>query len=136
MKLISFISIKLGRINTRKCFYHFRQIEFYVWTTTRIIELRVNMPDLKTTWIQINPSCIDLLEIEVNHFHNIDIFKSLLPRLSQHSLQKNINCGYQLRRTYGLACAHKILVYCNTGRQIPLESIDYFWRRLDVEKVA
>ena len=44
------------------------------------------------------------------------------------------NCGCRLRRTCGLSCAHEILVYYNIGGEIPLESIDFFWRKLDVER--
>ena len=41
-------------------------------------------------------------------------------------------CGYRLRTSYGLPCAHEQAIYLNDGRPIPIDSIDKFWRKLDL----
>lgn len=62
----------------------------------------------------------------------------MLQELDRPNVQNitETNCRCKLRGTCGLACAHEILVYYNTGRQTPLESIDFFWSRLDVDRVV
>nr|KAJ0215927.1 hypothetical protein LSAT_V11C300138130 [Lactuca sativa] len=94
------------------------------------------MLDLKTTCIQITPSCTNFL-IE-SHYTTIKgtLEKKQNP-ISQHALQnffqelerpkfQNItkaNCRCKLHRICGLACAYEIFAYYNMGRKIPLESI-------------
>ena len=34
--------------------------------------------------------------------------------------------------SYGLPCAHEQTIYLNDGRPIPTDSIDKFWRKLDL----
>ncbi|KAE8700611.1 hypothetical protein F3Y22_tig00110556pilonHSYRG00418 [Hibiscus syriacus] len=41
-------------------------------------------------------------------------------------------CGCQLRKSCGLPCACVLSAYLNSGEDIPLDSIDIFWRTLDV----
>nr|GEZ49453.1 hypothetical protein [Tanacetum cinerariifolium] len=41
-------------------------------------------------------------------------------------------CGCQLRKSCGLPCACELLAYLNSGEAIPLDSVDIFWRTLDV----
>ncbi|GKB21474.1 FAR1-related sequence 5-like protein [Tanacetum coccineum] len=41
-------------------------------------------------------------------------------------------CGCQLRKSCGLPCACELLAYLNSGEAIPLDSVDIFWRALDV----
>ena len=42
------------------------------------------------------------------------------------------NCNCLLRTSYGLPCAHEQMLYLNKGRPIPIDSIDVFWRKLDL----
>nr|GEV88236.1 RNA-directed DNA polymerase, eukaryota [Tanacetum cinerariifolium] len=41
-------------------------------------------------------------------------------------------CGCQLRNSCGLPCACELLANLNSGEAIPLDSVDIFWRTLDV----
>ena len=41
-------------------------------------------------------------------------------------------CGCRLRTSYRLPCAHEQAIYLNDGRPIPIDSIDKFWRKLDL----
>ena len=42
------------------------------------------------------------------------------------------NCRCQLRTSYGLPCAHEQAIYFNKGHPIPLDSVDKFWRKLEL----
>ncbi|KAJ9566993.1 hypothetical protein OSB04_002959 [Centaurea solstitialis] len=42
------------------------------------------------------------------------------------------NCGCQLRTSHGLPCAHEQSMYLNKHQPIPLDSLDLFWRKLDL----
>ncbi|KAJ9560030.1 hypothetical protein OSB04_005190 [Centaurea solstitialis] len=46
------------------------------------------------------------------------------------SLAENYGC--QLRTSHGLPCAHEQSMYLNKRQPIPLDSIDLFWRKLDL----
>ncbi|XP_024169252.1 uncharacterized protein LOC112175749 [Rosa chinensis] len=39
-------------------------------------------------------------------------------------------CGYAIKRTHGLPCAHEIAKYKREGRPIPLECINSYWKKL------
>ncbi|XP_038679422.1 uncharacterized protein LOC119980699 [Tripterygium wilfordii] len=41
-------------------------------------------------------------------------------------------CGCQLRTSYGLPCAHEQAIYLNDGLPLPIDSINNFWRKLDL----
>ena len=41
-------------------------------------------------------------------------------------------CGCRLRTSYVLPCAHEQAIYLNNGHPIPIDSIDTFWRKLDL----
>ncbi|XP_028096200.1 uncharacterized protein LOC114296106 [Camellia sinensis] len=41
-------------------------------------------------------------------------------------------CGYVVRQTHGLPCAHEIVDYIQQGHLIPLDSINPHWRTLEV----
>nr|KAJ0215647.1 hypothetical protein LSAT_V11C300128980 [Lactuca sativa] len=92
-----------------------------------------------------------LLNLKIQNEHNVSTIDTIYEAREKYRSQmhaesmgkqgkfQNIteaNCGCKLRRTCELVCFHEILVYYNTGRQIPLESIDTFWRRLEVENVV
>ncbi|KAL8547339.1 hypothetical protein ACS0TY_006893 [Phlomoides rotata] len=40
---------------------------------------------------------------------------------------------YYLRQVCGLTCAHELAEYIKLGKSIPFESVDRFWRKLDME---
>lgn len=42
------------------------------------------------------------------------------------------NCGCQLRTSHGLPCAHEQAMYLIKHQPIPLDSIDLFWKKLDL----
>ena len=41
-------------------------------------------------------------------------------------------CGYVLRHTHGLPCAHEIAEYVSAGHPIPLDCTHMHWRKLDL----
>ncbi|TYJ38618.1 hypothetical protein E1A91_A04G004200v1 [Gossypium mustelinum] len=61
----------------------------------------------------------------------LDILEGELQRSSRHQLDSS-NCGCKLCHSCGLPCACMLLVYLNSGECIPLDSIDAFWKKLDL----
>ncbi|KAH1130621.1 hypothetical protein J1N35_001999 [Gossypium stocksii] len=62
----------------------------------------------------------------------LDILEGELQRSSRHQLDSS-NCGCKLRHSCGLPCTCMLSVYLNSGGEcIPLDSIDVFWRKLDL----
>ncbi|KAH1082244.1 hypothetical protein J1N35_022005 [Gossypium stocksii] len=62
----------------------------------------------------------------------LDILEGALQQSSRHQLHSS-NCGCKLRHSCGLPCACILLVYLNSGGEcIPSDSIDVFWRKLDL----
>ncbi|KAG8481503.1 hypothetical protein CXB51_026369 [Gossypium anomalum] len=62
----------------------------------------------------------------------LDILEGELQRSSRHQLDSS-NCGCKLRHSCGLPCAWMLSVYLNLGGDcISLDSIDVFWRKLDL----
>ncbi|KAB2057262.1 hypothetical protein ES319_A11G157100v1 [Gossypium barbadense] len=61
----------------------------------------------------------------------LDILEGELQRSSKHQLDSS-NCGCKLRHSCGLPCVCMLSVYLNSGECIPLDSIDIFWRKLDL----
>ncbi|KAJ9552999.1 hypothetical protein OSB04_017044 [Centaurea solstitialis] len=80
------------------------------------------------------------------HRYKTPHFRQLCGFVSLHALElifkefgrsKNLGlvsgcCGCQMRTCYGLPCVHEQTSYFNAGQSIPLESIDGFWRKLDL----
>ncbi|KAL6584898.1 hypothetical protein OROMI_004187 [Orobanche minor] len=78
------------------------------------------------------------------HQHNIQCFKLLRGFVSNEALDiilgerkrwkdlqlDSSNCDCRLRSSCGLPCACELSMY--TGKYIPLDSIDIFWRKLDI----
>ncbi|KAK5833868.1 hypothetical protein PVK06_017733 [Gossypium arboreum] len=84
--------------------------------------------------------------IVLKHRHNVPCFRLLqgfvaLEALdilegelqsSRHQLNSS-NCGCKLHHSCGLPCTCMLSVYLNSGgERIPLDSIDVFWRKLDL----
>ncbi|KAG8478833.1 hypothetical protein CXB51_028781 [Gossypium anomalum] len=81
--------------------------------------------------------------IVLKHRHNLPCFRLLrgfvalealdiLKKELQHQLDSS-NCGCKLRHSCGLPCACMLSVYLNSGGEcILLDSIDVFWRKLDL----
>ena len=44
-------------------------------------------------------------------------------------------CGCVIRYTHGLPCAHEIAEYKRESSPIPLESVDPYWKKLDLARV-
>ena len=42
------------------------------------------------------------------------------------------NCGCHVRACYGLPCAHEQAIFLNNARSLPLESVDKFWKKLNL----
>ncbi|TYH42281.1 hypothetical protein ES332_D11G053800v1 [Gossypium tomentosum] len=61
----------------------------------------------------------------------LDILEGELQRSNRHQLDSS-NCGCKLRHSCGLPYACMLSVYLNSGECIPLDSIDVFWRKLDL----
>nr|GEW78801.1 hypothetical protein [Tanacetum cinerariifolium] len=80
------------------------------------------------------------------HQHNLSIFTLLRSHVSKEALDLILKellrlddpefdhsmCGCRLRNSCGLPCACVLLMYLNSGEYIPLDSIDIFWRTLNV----
>ncbi|KAL1149138.1 hypothetical protein V6Z11_A10G172200 [Gossypium hirsutum] len=64
-------------------------------------------------------------------FEALNILEGELQRSNRHQLD-SLNCGCKLRYSCGLSCACMLLVYLNSGECIPLDSIDVFWRKLNL----
>ncbi|MFQ6660427.1 hypothetical protein Gotur_028958, partial [Gossypium turneri] len=78
-----------------------------------------------------NLSCFKLLRGFVA-LEALDILEGELQRSSRHQLDSS-NCGCKLRHSCGLPCACMLSVYLNSsGECLPLDSIDVFWRKLDL----
>ncbi|KAG8499350.1 hypothetical protein CXB51_005847 [Gossypium anomalum] len=77
-----------------------------------------------------NLSCFRLLRGFVA-LEALDILEGELQRLSRDQLDSS-NYGCKLRHSCGLPCACMLSVYLNSGEYIPLDSIDVFWRKLDL----
>ncbi|KAJ9565565.1 hypothetical protein OSB04_001531 [Centaurea solstitialis] len=63
--------------------------------------------------------------------HALELIFKEFKRSKDHGLVSG-NCRCQMRTCYGLPCAHEHAYYFNAGQSIPLESIDGFWRKLDL----
>ncbi|KAK5803596.1 hypothetical protein PVK06_031244 [Gossypium arboreum] len=62
----------------------------------------------------------------------LNILEEELQRSSRHQLDSS-NCGCKLRHSCGIPCACMLSIYLNSGGEcIPLDSIDVFWRKLDL----
>nr|GEY59246.1 hypothetical protein [Tanacetum cinerariifolium] len=61
----------------------------------------------------------------------LDMILGELHRLNDLELSYSA-CGCQLRKSCGLPCSCELLAYLNSGEAIPLDSVDIFWRALDV----
>jgi len=46
------------------------------------------------------------------------------------------DCKCILRKTQGLPCAHELAEYTRVNMPIPLESIDGYWRKLDMSPLV
>ncbi|RWR81178.1 protein FAR-RED IMPAIRED RESPONSE 1-like protein [Cinnamomum micranthum f. kanehirae] len=82
----------------------------------------------------------------VQHRFNILHFQELCGFVSSYALhlilkeferskdvgEVSYRCGCRLRTSYGLPCAHEQSIYLNNGRPIPIDSINKFWRKLDL----
>lgn len=45
-------------------------------------------------------------------------------------------CKHVLRNVYGLPCAHELDEYVCANKPIPINTIDFFWRKLDMEPMV
>ncbi|XP_038707294.1 uncharacterized protein LOC120002606 [Tripterygium wilfordii] len=82
----------------------------------------------------------------IQHRFNIPHFQEICGFVSIHALhlilkefersknagEVSYKCGCQLRTSYGLPCAHEQAICLNDGHPIPINSIDNFWRKLDL----
>lgn len=84
---------------------------------------------------------IEHSRIVTRHQFKIPHFQELVGFVSSHALDiifkefersKLEHCGCQVRTCYGLPCAHEQAQYLKKGHPIPLDSIDVFWRKLDL----
>nr|GEZ31826.1 hypothetical protein [Tanacetum cinerariifolium] len=85
-------------------------------------------------------------EISRYHKHNIPCFSLLRDVVSNEALDLMVKetqlsnsfqldsstCGCQLHNSCGLSCAFGLALYVNSGEFIPLDSIDIFWRTLNL----
>ncbi|KAL7611123.1 hypothetical protein Lser_V15G14084 [Lactuca serriola] len=77
-----------------------------------------------------NLKCFRLLRGFVSN-EALDIILGEFQRLNDLNSDSS-NCGCRLRNSCGLPCACILSVYSNSGKDIPLDSIDIFWRKLDI----
>ncbi|KAJ0744143.1 putative OTU domain, FHY3/FAR1 family protein [Helianthus annuus] len=74
------------------------------------------------------------------HKHNLPMLKLLHGSVSHEALDiiiaerhlKRSHCRCQVRKCYGLPCACEISKYKKAGQSIPLDSVDEFWRKLEL----
>ncbi|PPS19715.1 hypothetical protein GOBAR_AA00842 [Gossypium barbadense] len=84
-----------------------------------VLKHRHNLPCFRLLWGFVALEVLDILEGE-------------LQRSSRHQLDSS-NCGCKLCHSYGLPCTCMLSVYLNSGGEcIPMDSIDVFWRKLDL----
>ncbi|PWA39641.1 hypothetical protein CTI12_AA569950 [Artemisia annua] len=79
---------------------------------------------------QHNISCFNLLRGFVSN-EALDMILGEVHRLNDPEFEYSM-CGCQVRKSCGLPCACVLSAYLFSGEYIPLESIDIFWRTLDV----
>lgn len=75
---------------------------------------------------------------ELCGFISIDALHKVLSE-AKHASSVGVDaskCGCVIRHTYGLPCAHEIAEFKRGSRSIPLESIDPYWRKLDLVPVS
>ncbi|XP_022025181.1 uncharacterized protein LOC110925532 [Helianthus annuus] len=76
----------------------------------------------------------------VMHKHNLPMLKLLRGFISHEALdiiiaERRLNrshCRCQVRKCYALPCACEISKYKKAGQSIPLDSVDEFWRKLEL----
>ncbi|CAH1415144.1 unnamed protein product [Lactuca virosa] len=76
--------------------------------------------------------CFRLLWGSVSH-EAFDKLVGELYWLSENQIDSS-NCGCKLQHNCGLPCACMLSIYLNSGEYIPLDSIDIFWRKLDLSE--
>ncbi|KAL7601776.1 uncharacterized protein LOC111881990 [Lactuca sativa] len=85
---------------------------------------------LTVRYNHLNLSCFQLLRGHVSN-EALDIILGEVQRLGDLMLDSS-NCGCKLRNSCGLPCACMLSFYSILGESIPLDSIDIFWRKLDI----
>ncbi|PWA33971.1 hypothetical protein CTI12_AA623520 [Artemisia annua] len=87
-----------------------------------------------------NPSESDAFFLETSPFFTregfvsneaLDMILGEVHRLNDPEFEYSM-CGCQVRKSCGIPCACVLSAYLFSGEYIPLESIDIFWRTLDV----
>nr|GEX92322.1 hypothetical protein [Tanacetum cinerariifolium] len=100
---------------------------------------------VKSQLTAINES-FGISEISRYHKHNIPCFSLIRGVVSNEALDLMVKetersngfqldsstCGCQLHNSCGLPCACRLALYVNSGEFIPLDSIDIFWRTLNL----
>ncbi|XP_019178337.1 PREDICTED: uncharacterized protein LOC109173552 [Ipomoea nil] len=118
--------------------------------------LESSQSDLETSLVYIDrviqsqdtsiKASLEQSKILIRHRFNTSHFQELRGFVSIHALNLIFNefersraggitfenCGCRLRTSCGLPCAHEQVTYFNCGKPIPLDSIDIFWRKLDL----
>ncbi|KAJ4715736.1 FAR1-related sequence [Melia azedarach] len=75
---------------------------------------------------------------ELQGFISTDALHMILRELKRaHSIGVDAHaCGCIIRLTHGLPCAHEIAEFKRESQPIPLESIDSYWRMLDLVPIS
>ncbi|XP_022014448.1 uncharacterized protein LOC110913941 [Helianthus annuus] len=80
-----------------------------------------NKPIFNLLRKKVSHACLDLISAEVNEIENLKL--------------SNGTCACRLYTSYGLPSACRLEPYTTNGQMIPLELIDPFWRKLNLDSI-
>ncbi|XP_021971841.1 protein FAR-RED IMPAIRED RESPONSE 1-like [Helianthus annuus] len=80
-----------------------------------------NKPIFNLLRKKVSHACLDLISAEVNEIENLKL--------------SNGTCACRLYTSCGLLCACRLEPYTTNGQMIPLEMIDPFWRKLNLDSI-
>ncbi|CAI9302098.1 unnamed protein product [Lactuca saligna] len=112
-------------------FMHNEKTSNYIWALT-CLKLTIN--DSFCPRVIVTDRDLALIKACGDVFPQMHAMDKILEELhrSKRFVPALENCGCQLRTCFGLPCGHELVMYVGTGSPIPLDSVDVFWRKLDL----
>ncbi|KAJ0548314.1 putative OTU domain, MULE transposase domain, FHY3/FAR1 family [Helianthus annuus] len=81
-----------------------------------------NKPIFNLLLKKVSHACLELISDEVNEIEKLKLY--------------NRTCACRLYTSCGLSCACRLEPYTTNGQMIPLELIDPFWRKLNLDSIV
>ncbi|KAM0004826.1 putative FHY3/FAR1 family protein [Helianthus debilis subsp. tardiflorus] len=81
-----------------------------------------NKPIFNLLLKKVSHACLELISDEVNEIEKLKLY--------------NRTCECRLYTSCGLPCACRLEPYTMNGQMIPLELIDHFWRKLNLDSIV